>query len=442
MPEPAQKLLARPKTQSHAHVAIHHPASGKHLDTDYTQRMLKFSYCVTVLALSLCLLTAGGHAFAADCPVIDITAGTFNGALNDSDCGISDVLPINDNSRVDQYRFTTTSNGAVTIGMNSTTLDASLRLYSDDLANSLAEDDDSGSGFNALLTTTLDVGTYRILANSATVATQTGSYTLTLNASTGATSSRLINIATRGRIGIDDAVLIGGLIIDGTAPKTVIIRAIGPSLANFNVAGVLADPQLQLFSGSTPIDNNDDWRQHPRAAELPTKLQPSLEQESAIVATLEPGAYTAIVSGVNAAQGVGLVEIFEANSDETMRLVNIATRGHVGTDDNVMIGGLIIQGDSPKTVVIRAKGPSLADFGVADVLANPQLQLFSGPTPIASNDDWQTDERVLDLPVSLRPTNNLESVLVRTLEPGPYTAIVSGVGGATGIGLVEVFELN
>ncbi|MFT4633106.1 MAG: hypothetical protein ACI9BC_002126, partial [Crocinitomicaceae bacterium] len=204
--------------------------------------MLKFSYCVTVLALSLCLLTAGGHAFAADCPVIDITAGTFNGALNDSDCGISDVLPINDNSRVDQYRFTTTSNGAVTIGMNSTTLDASLRLYSDDLANSLAEDDDSGSGFNALLTTTLDVGTYRILANSATVATQTGSYTLTLNASTGATSSRLINIATRGRIGIDDAVLIGGLIIDGTAPKTVIIRAIGPSLANFNVAGVLADP--------------------------------------------------------------------------------------------------------------------------------------------------------------------------------------------------------
>ncbi|MFT6841214.1 MAG: hypothetical protein ACJAWK_001991, partial [Candidatus Azotimanducaceae bacterium] len=342
--------------------------------------MLKFSYCVTVLALSLCLLTAGGHAFAADCPVIDITAGTFNGALNDSDCGISDVLPINDNSRVDQYRFTTTSNGAVTIGMNSTTLDASLRLYSDDLANSLAEDDDSGSGFNALLTTTLDVGTYRILANSATVATQTGSYTLTLNASTGATSSRLINIATRGRIGIDDAVLIGGLIIDGTAPKTVIIRAIGPSLANFNVAGVLADPQLQLFSGSTPIDNNDDWRQHPRAAELPTKLQPSLEQESAIVATLEPGAYTAIVSGVNAAQGVGLVEIFEANSDETMRLVNIATRGHVGTDDNVMIGGLIIQGDSPKTVVIRAKGPSLADFGVADVLANPQLQLFSGPT--------------------------------------------------------------
>jgi hypothetical protein len=103
---------------------------------------------------------------------------------------------------------------------------------------------------------------------------------------------------------------------------------------------------------------------------------------------------------------------------------------------------LIIQGDSPKTVVIRAKGPSLADFGVADVLANPQLQLFSGPTPIASNDDWQTDERVLDLPVSLRPTNNLESVLVRTLEPGPYTAIVSGVGGATGIGLVEVFELN
>ena len=404
--------------------------------------MMRFSFYLHVLALSLCLLAYSGRVAAVDCPVIDITAGTFNGALDDSDCGVGDVLPIMDNSRVDQYRFTTSNSGAVTIGMDSTTLDANLILYSDDLATNLAEDDDSGSGFNALLSTTLDAGTYRILANSATVAAQTGSYTLTLSANTTAAASRLINIATRGRVGIGDAVLIGGLIIQGNAPKTVIIRAIGPSLANFDVAGVLSDPQLQLFSGSTPIDNNDDWRQHPRAAELPTRLQPSLEQESAIVATLEPGAYTAIVSGVNAAQGVGLVEIFEATSNEPMRLVNIATRGHVGTGDNVLIGGLIIQGDSPKTVVIRAKGPSLADFGVAGVLANPQLQLFSGPTPIASNDNWQTDERVADLPVSLRPTNSSESVLVRTLQPGAYTAIVSGSGGTTGIGLVEVFELN
>ena len=404
--------------------------------------MMRFSFYLHVLALSLCLLAYSGRVAAVDCPVIDITAGTFNGALDDSDCGVGDVLPIMDNSRVDQYRFTTSNSGAVTIGMDSTTLDANLILYSDDLATNLAEDDDSGSGFNALLSTTLDAGTYRILANSATVAAQTGSYTLTLSANTTAAASRLINIATRGRVGIGDAVLIGGLIIQGNAPKTVIIRAIGPSLANFDVAGVLSDPQLQLFSGSTPIDNNDDWRQHPRAAELPTRLQPSLEQESAIVATLEPGAYTAIVSGVNAAQGVGLVEIFEATSNEPMRLVNIATRGHVGTGDNVLIGGLIIQGDSPKTVVIRAKGPSLADFGVAGVLANPQLQLFSGPTPIASNDNWQTDERVADLPVSLRPTNSSESVLVRTVQPGAYTAIVSGSGGTTGIGLVEVFELN
>jgi len=403
---------------------------------------MNLPFCISIFALSVWLLAGPSLVQAADCPVIDITSGAVNGALNDSDCTIGDILPLTDSSRVDQYRFTTNSTGAVTIGMDSTILDASLLLYTDDLVTNLAQDDDSGAGFNALINTTLDAGTYRILANSATVAAQTGSYSLTLSANTSAASSRLINIATRGRIGIDDAVLIGGLIIEGTAPKTVIIRAIGPSLANFGVAGVLSDPQLQLFSGPNVIDSNDDWRQHPRAAELSVALQPTLEQESAIVATLEPGPYTAIVRGVNATQGVGLVEIFEANSNEPMRLINIATRGNVGTGDNVLIGGLVIQGDSPKTVVIRAKGPSLADFGVTGVLADPQLQLFSGPVPIASNNDWQTDSRAADIPVSLQPTNSLESVLVRTLAPGAYTAIVSGPGGATGIGLVEVFELD
>jgi len=290
--------------------------------------------------------------------------------------------------------------------------------------------------------------------------------------------TQLSNISTRGVVLTGDNVMIGGFIIGGTGSKTVLIRARGPTLADFGVPGELADPVIQLFSGQTVIAQNDDWEATDSlcgspavscggAAEVTaTGLDPCVGNltncflESAILVTLDPGPYTAIVSGVGGGTGVGLVEVFEVGTTTNSRLTNISTRGLVGTGDDVMIGGLIIGGTDPKTVLIRARGPTLADFGVPGELADPGLQLFSGQTVIAQNDDWQVSDPLCGSPAvscggqaeivatGLDPcVGNLtgcvkESAILVTLPPGSYTAIVSGVGGGTGVGLVEVFEVN
>jgi hypothetical protein len=253
---------------------------------------------------------------------------------------------------------------------------------------------------------------------------------------------RLSNISTRGQVQTGDNVMIGGFIIGGATPKTVVVRARGPSLAQFGVPGVLANPQLQLFSGQTPIASNDNWQQASNLAAIQASgFAPTDANESAILATLGPGAYSAIVTGAGGSTGVAIVEVFEVNATSTP-LVNISTRGRVLTGDDVMIGGFVIQGNGPQTVVVRARGPSLSQFGVPGVLANPQLQLFQGQTPIASNDNWQQASNVPAIIASGQaPTNTNESTILMTLQPGAYSAIVSGANGSTGVGIVEVFTV-
>ena len=252
--------------------------------------------------------------------------------------------------------------------------------------------------------------------------------------------SRLINLSTRGQVQTGDNVMIGGFIIGGSTPKKVLIRAVGPNLANYGVSGVLLDPSLQLFSGQTPIASIDDWGSASNAAEIQASgFAPVNGKESAILSTLNPGAYTAIVSGVGGGTGVGIVEVYELNRTE-IPLINISTRGKVLTGDNVMIGGFIIQGDSAKTVLIRAVGPNLSNYGVTGVLANPKLQLYSGQTVIATNDDWGKSKNASAITATgLAPVNPLESAILITLQPGAYTAIVSGADGGSGVGIVEVF---
>ena len=237
--------------------------------------------------------------------------------------------------------------------------------------------------------------------------------------------------------------MIAGFIIQGSTSKKVLVRARGPSLAAapFNVPGTLADPFLTLYSGATPIDSNDDYASHPNAASIPVDWVPTNSKESAIVATLNPGAYTAIVTGYGTTSGVALVEVFEIDHPETP-LINISTRGPVYTGDNVMIAGLIIQGDTPKTVLITARGPSMAGppFNVPGTIANPTLSLYSGQTVIASNDNWPESANAAQIRMAIGvPTNGLESAILITLQPGAYTAIVSGANGGTGLSLVEVF---
>ena len=254
------------------------------------------------------------------------------------------------------------------------------------------------------------------------------------------TIPRLANIATRMQVLTGADVLIGGFIIGGSQAKTVVVRARGPSLTAAGVPGALQNPLLQLFSGQTQIGVNDDWQQATNAGTvLSSGFAPADARESAILTTLGPGAYTAIVSGAGGTTGVGIVEVFEVDLPE-VPLINIATRGQVLTGADVMIGGFIIQGDSPQTVIVRARGPSLTALGVPGALQNPLLQLFSGQTQIAVNDDWQTDTNAVQIQTrGFAPSDARESAILVTLSPGAYTAIVTGAGSTTGVGIIEVF---
>jgi hypothetical protein len=247
---------------------------------------------------------------------------------------------------------------------------------------------------------------------------------------------RLVGLSTRARVFTGDNVMIGGFIIGGATPKTVVIRARGPSLG---VGDALANPTLTLVPASgAPTITNDDWQSAGNAAQLSASgFEPGDSRESAILATLDPGAYTAIVSGVGNTTGVALVEVFEMDHPEAP-LTAISTRGFVQTGDNVMIGGFIIQGSSPRTVVVRARGPSL---GVAGALQNPVLTLVPADgSPTTTNDDWQSAGNAAQLAASgFQPGDPRESAILVTLNPGAYTAVVSGVGGTMGIAIVEVY---
>lgn len=239
--------------------------------------------------------------------------------------------------------------------------------------------------------------------------------------------------------------MIGGFIITGSESKQVIIRGIGPSLTGAGIPDVISNPILRLFGPTgSPLAVNDNWQDTQQVEIKATGIPPTDFRESAIVANLAPGAYTATLADLNGDTGVGLVELYDLNSGAIARLGNIATRGSVQTGNNVMIGGFTLGGASINAarVVVRALGPSLAQAGINNPLANPGLQLFDNNGQlVAFNDNWQDDpSQAAELQqLNLAPTNAAESALVATLPPGQYTAVVAGVGGGTGVGLVEVY---
>ncbi|MEY2490939.1 MAG: hypothetical protein QOC70_2881 [Verrucomicrobiota bacterium] len=263
-----------------------------------------------------------------------------------------------------------------------------------------------------------------------------------------ATPGTLGNISTRLRVLSGDNVLIGGMIVTGTAGKRVVIRAIGPSLTAFGVPGALANPTLDLFQGNTLLFSNDDWNNSSQQAEIAASgFAPGNALESAIIWTLTPGqGYTAVVRGITGTTGIGVVEVYDLNQAAASKLGNISTRGFVDVDDNVMIAGLIAgpsNGTSLK-VLVRALGPTLSEFGVPGALANPTLDLVNASgTVIRSNNDWKDDpqQRALIEAAGLAPSHDAEAALVETVAPGAYTAIVRGNGRTVGVGLVEVYNI-
>ena len=262
-----------------------------------------------------------------------------------------------------------------------------------------------------------------------------------------ASTPTLVNISTRLNVLTDENVLDGGFIIVGSGAKTVLIRGLGPSLAGAGIQGALADPIIELHNGTTNaiITSNDNWKNNQQSQIEATGIPPTNDAESALIATLTEGAYTVIERGKLDTTGIGLLEIYDLNAGVGPELANISTRGFVDSGSNVMIAGVIV-GSIPggsSEVIVRALGPSLSDFGVANPLADPTLELHdSNGTLTAANDNWKTDQQSLIILTGVPPTNDAEAAIVATLLPGAYTAVASGKDGAAGVGLVEVFNLH
>ncbi|HEV3409013.1 MAG TPA: peptidylprolyl isomerase, partial [Chthoniobacterales bacterium] len=282
----------------------------------------------------------------------------------------------------------------------------------------------------------------------------TGNVTVTARDLDGATISqtfavtvinppaRFANIATRMEVRPDPNALIGGFFIRGTAAKRLLIRATVPS----GLSDLLADPQLEVYdSGGNVVASNDDWGRDTKQDIIDTRLQPETARESAVIATLpatpEASGYTAIVRGANNGVGIGRVEVFDIDSGPGSNLVNIATRGRVGTEANVMIGSFIITGTGTKRVIIRSLGPSLPVDGT---LQDPMLQLFNANGDVeAENDNWEDSPDRNEIALSaVKPNDSREAALIKTLPAAAFTAIVSGKNGAVGVATVEAYQAD
>ena len=261
-------------------------------------------------------------------------------------------------------------------------------------------------------------------------------------------AGRLANISSRVFVQSGDRVSIDGFIARGGTSKRVLVRGIGPSLVSSDITGVLVDPAIELFNGNgNSIASNDNWQENANRQEIiDTGAAPLAPNESAIIATLPSGAaglpYTVVLRGARGTSGIGLVEVYDLDREPESELVNISTRGFVATGDNVMIGGVIIDGLMAKRIIVRAIGPSLTQFGVGGALADPTLTLFnSNGDAITANDNWRDSQAAEIEATTIPPRDERESAIVATLPPSHYTAIVRGREDTEGVALIEVYTL-
>jgi hypothetical protein len=268
-----------------------------------------------------------------------------------------------------------------------------------------------------------------------------------------AVPSRLTNVSARGFSGTGSQTLIIGFVVGGTGSETALVRAIGPTLSEFGVTGVLADPQLALFSSAdAPVASDDNWggttALSSAFAQVGAFALPPASLDAAVVTSLQPGSYTAQVTGANGGTGVVLLEAYDADTaaSPTARFVNVSSRGFAGSGPNALIIGFVVTGATSKTVLIRGVGPTLAAFSVAGAMANPQLTVFdSNQNILGANVGWggtaalqAAFNAVSAFPL---PTSSKDSAILVTLPPGAYTAQVNGAGGSDGIVLLEVYEM-
>ena len=305
-------------------------------------------------------------------------------------------------------------------------------------------------------------GAYSVVVTNSAGSVTSRAATLTVDA-----RGRLVNLATRAAVGRDGDILIAGFVIGGTESRQVLVRGIGDQLSEFGVSGVLRDPVVSLYDATGKlVDSNDDWFR--LSEEKRTALEAAAKQvgafaqrenarDGALLATLAPGSYTVKVAGLANTTGVGLVEVYELGKPGTGRLVNLSSRAVVGTGANILIPGLVLNGLTPRRLLIRAVGPGLAEFGVAATLADPVMTVLRGSEEVARNDNWGEQvggagagaASVAQIRTTMAATGafglkegSRDAVLLLDLSPGSYTVQVAGVAGATGVALVEVYEVG
>ena len=316
----------------------------------------------------------------------------------------------------------------------------------------------SSGGDTTRLATTTVAPNYRVTLTALATYDSRGSAGLSGIGNAAATTAavgssgtaRLVNIATRVAVGGSAGTPIPGFVLTGNGTKSMLVRAVGPSLAAFGVTGVLADPRFSLVGATATVASNDNWL----AADAGTMAGVGAfaltggSKDAALVATLPAGAYTAPVTATDGGSGVALLEVYDASSGSSVNVINASTRAYVGTGDSVLIPGFVISGSGALKLLIRAVGPTLGSFGVTDALADPTITLYRGTTVLASNDNWASSANPLEISTAAGavgafalPSGSKDAALVATLPAGSYTAIVSGAGNTTGTALVELYVL-
>jgi hypothetical protein len=305
-----------------------------------------------------------------------------------------------------------------------------------------------------------DAGEYRVAVTNAAGSVSSATATLTVTVDSPppppAPAARLINLSSLGLSGAGNQTLIAGFVIRGSGTKDVLVRAVGPGLTDFGVGGVLPDPQLGLYRDSTRLAENDNWESGNLASQVMAVSQSvgafALETgstDAVIIAQLPAGSYSAQVAGA-AGHGMALVELYDAGpaGADSARLINIATRGDVAPD-HFLVAGFVVKGDKPRKLLLRGVGPSLAAFGVGNLLLAPRLRLFKDQTLIQENENWNRAADPAAIAAAAAgagafplPAGSNDASLLVELERGLYSAQVSGVGDTSGVALVEVYEIG
>jgi len=352
----------------------------------------------------------------------------------------ADIL-FNKNQQFDSYR------GPLRYGSNGWAIGDIRRVFIHELGHALGLDhpDQHGQTVDAIMNSV--TSNRETLSTDDTAGAQSMYGAPTPAPTPNPSASHFGNISTRLAVGSGNNVMIAGFMVWGSQSKTILVRVLGPTLGSYGVANVLSDPMLELHASSgATIATNDDWQAGLQASQISSSgYAPNDSNEPALIATLAAGSYTAVVRGFNNSTGVGLVEVYELDTVSS-RLSNISTRGQVGTNQSVLIAGLIIEGSTSKKLIIRALGPSLAapPFSLSGTLANPVLELRdSAGNLLTSNDDWGTGTQAAAISSSgYSPPNAKESAIIATLPTGNYTAIIRGVNNSIGVGLVDAYDLD